>query len=475
MNAETGLGTPPLAMRPGQTALDRVVANLTTAFEQRCVTSAAVRRQHAHTLTWIENQPPDAVIFPLSTEEVSKIVELCGEARIPVIPFGTGTSLEGHVNAPFGGICVDMSRMKRIAALNDEDQTVVVEAGITRKELNEFLRDRGLFFPIDPGADASIGGMASTRASGTNAVRYGTMRDNVLAVTAVMPSGQIVKTAQPATHTSAGYDLTRLLIGAEGTLGILTELTLKLHGIPETILSAICSFPTTKSACDATIRTIQSGLPVARIEFLDAVQVRACNAYSKLALPETPLLLLEFHGTKLSVQNQVKQFRTIATAFGGCKFEWAEKPEERSRLWQARHDVHWAAQTLRPGARITWTDVCVPISRLAECIEETRLDMQSHGLVGPIVGHVGDGNFHTGLLIMMDNPAEITSAQDYLDRLARRAIRMDGTCTGEHGIGQGKVPYLEAELGTNTVEIMRNIKRSIDPENIMNPGKIFRL
>ena len=466
------LSSPP---KHDRSALDALLGELKEPLGERCVTSAAVREQHAHTLTWIANQPPDAVVFPLSTDEVSAIVKLCAEARIPIIPFGAGTSLEGHVNAPHGGICLDMSRMKRIVAINDEDLNVVVEAGVTRKELNSHLRDKGLFFPIDPGADASIGGMASTRASGTNAVLYGTMKDNVLAVTAVMPNGRVVKTAQPVKKTSAGYDLTRLLIGAEGTLGIITELTLKLYGIPETIMAAICSFPTARSACDATIYTIQSGLSVARIELLDAVQVKAVNAYSKLTLPESPLLLLEFHGSEAGVREQIEQFRSIAEECGGDRFEWAEKPEDRNRLWQARHDVHWASQTLRPGARITWTDVCVPISRLAECMDETRLDMEASGLIGPIVGHVGDGNFHTGLLIMVDDPDKISNAERYLERLAERAIRMNGTCTGEHGIGQGKIRYLEAELGADTVEVMRVIKRSLDPENIINPGKIFRL
>ncbi len=461
--------------RPDEKAVAAVITQLTAQFGNRCVTSNAVREQHGHVLTWIATQPPDAVVYPQTTEEVSEIVKLCAAHKVPVIAFGTGTSLEGHINAPYGGITLDMSMMKRIVAVHEEDLDVVVEAGVTRKELNEHLRDKGLFFPIDPGADASIGGMASTRASGTNAVRYGTMKDNVLALKAVMPNGEIIHTAQRVKKTSAGYDLTRLLVGSEGTLGIITEITLRLQGIPESIMAATCSFPTVKAACDTTIMTIQTGLPVARIELLDEIQVGACNAYSKLSLPVTPLLLLEFHGTEASVREQIERFREIAQEFGGTEFQWAEKMEDRNKLWQARHDVYWAGLTLRPGAKTISTDVCVPISRLAECIEETRLDIVEHGFIAPIVGHVGDGNFHTGLLVMMDDPDELKEAEAYLGRLAARAIGMDGTCTGEHGIGQGKMKYLEAELGNEALDVMRAIKKAIDPDNIMNPGKIVKL
>jgi len=471
MNAKAEI---PVA-RPSVETVAAVIGALQAQFGNRCVTSSAVREQHGHTLTWIPNQPPDVVVFPQSTEEVAEIVKLCAKHRFPVIAFGTGTSLEGHVNAPYGGVSIDMSMMKQVLVVHDEDLDVVVQPGITRKELNEQLRDKGVFFPIDPGADASIGGMTATRASGTNAVRYGTMKDNVLALKAVMPDGEIIKTAQRAKKTSAGYDLTRLLVGSEGTLGVVTEITLKLHGIPELIMAAACSFPTVKDACDTTIMTIQTGLPVARIELLDALQVKACNAHSKLSLPEKPLLLVEFHGTEAGVREQVERFGDIAREFGGSEFQWAEKPEDRTKLWQARHDVYWAALGLRPGAKSIATDVCVPISRLAECIEETIADIESHGIIAPIVGHVGDGNFHCSPLVMMNDPDEIERNEAFLVRLAERAIRFDGTCTGEHGIGQGKMKYLEAELGAPTLNVMRAIKRAIDPDNIMNPGKIIKL
>jgi D-lactate dehydrogenase (cytochrome) len=444
-------------------------------FGNRLVTSTAVREQHAHTLTWIPNQPPDAVVYPQTTQEVVDIVKLCAAHRVPVIPFGTGSSLEGHVNAALGGISVDTTMMKAILAVHDEDLDCVVEPGVTRKMLNEHLRDKGLFFPIDPGADASIGGMAATRASGTNAVRYGTMKDNVLALEVVTAKGEVVTTARRAKKTSAGYDLTRLFVGSEGTLGIITKITLKLHGIPEAISAATCSFPTIRAACDATILTIQTGLPVARIELLDEMQVKACNAYSKLSLPEQPLLLVEFHGTEASVAEQVTRFGEIAADFGGGNFEWSAKPEDRTRLWQARHDVYWAAIGIRPGAKGIATDVCVPISRLADCVAETQADLQESGLLGPIVGHVGDGNFHVQPLVMMDDEDELARAKGFLVRLSERAIRMDGTCTGEHGVGQGKMKYLEAELGAGSLDMMRAIKRALDPDNIMNPGKIVAL
>jgi D-lactate dehydrogenase (cytochrome) len=462
-----------------QKATDASVATLLSAltqrFADRVATSAAVREQHGHTLTWVKNQPPDIVVYPRTTEEVSEIVKLCAEHEVPVIPYGTGTSLEGHINAPYGGVSIDLNLMKRIIAVHDEDLDCVVEAGVTRKELNEYLRDKGLFFPIDPGADASIGGMVATRASGTNAVRYGTMKDVVLALTAVLPNGEIVKTASRAKKSSAGYDLTRLLIGSEGTLGIITEITLRLHGIPEAISGGICAFPTVKAACDAVIMTIQLGIPVARIELLDEVQVRAVNVYSKLSLPESPLLLLEFHGSEAGVQEQSDRFGEIAADFGGGTFEWATKPEERSRLWQARHDAYWAAKGLRPGAQSVATDVCVPISRLAECVDETKRDVQESGLIAPIVGHVGDGNFHVQPLVNVDDPAEIAACEAFIDRLVQRAIAMEGTCTGEHGVGQKKMKHLELEYGTPALDLMRALKRAIDPLNIMNPGKIVKL
>jgi D-lactate dehydrogenase (cytochrome) len=456
-------------------AVDRVVAALAAMVGNRLVTSQAVREQHGNTLTWIPNQPPDAVVFPQTTEEVQKIVRLCADERVPVIGFGTGTSLEGQVNAPRGGICLDFRDMNRVIAVHAEDLDCVIEPGITRKALNEHLRDQGVFFPIDPGADASLGGMAATRASGTNAVRYGTMKDNVLALKAVLASGEVMTTATRAKKSSSGYDLTRLMVGSEGTLGIITELTLRLAGIPETIAAGTCPFPSVEAACNATIMTIQTGIPVARIELLDALQVRACNVYSKLTLPETPTLFLEFHGTEAGVAEQSRLFGEIAQELGGGPFEWATKPEDRSRLWQARHDAYWAQCALRPGARSLATDVCVPISRLAECVTETQRDIAENNLLAPIVGHVGDGNFHVGLLVERDNAAEVAQVEGFLERLVERALRMGGTCTGEHGVGQGKMKYLAAEHGAPALDAMRAIKRALDPLDIMNPGKIFSM
>src|SRR5215208_3238149 len=449
------------------------IAELTAAFGNRVVTSAAVREQHANTTTWIENEPPEAVVFPQSAADVQQIVRICARHRVPVIAFGTGTSLEGHINAPCGGISIDFRDMNRVLAVHAEDLDCVVEAGVTRKELNEYLRDKGLFFPIDPGADASLGGMAATRASGTNAVRYGTMKDSVLSLTVVLPSGEVVTTARRAKKSSAGYDLTRLFVGSEGTLGVITELTLKLHGIPEAISAGICPFPSVKAACDSVILTIQTGLPVARIELLDEVAVRAVNLHAKLSLPESPLLLVEFHGTETGVQEEAERFGEFAAEYGGGPFEWATKAEERSRLWQARHDAYWATRGLRPGAQTVATDVCVPISRLAECVDETRRDIDASGLIAPIVGHVGDGNFHLQPLIDMNDPAEVEACEALIDRLVERALAMEGTCTGEHGIGQKKMKYLETEHGTPALDLMRTLKRAIDPQNIMNPGKII--
>jgi D-lactate dehydrogenase (cytochrome) len=463
----------PVTSRPDSIAT--VVAELTRRFGNRAVTGQAVREQHANTLAWVANEPPDVVVYPESTQEVSAIVRLCAEHGVPVIPFGTGTSFEGHTNAPFGGVSVDTSLMKAVLAVHAEDLDCVIQPGVTRKQLNEHLRDQGLFFPIDPGADASLGGMVGTRASGTNAVRYGTMKDNVLALTVVLPNGEVVKTARRAKKSSAGYDLTRLFVGSEGTLGIVTEITLRLHGIPEAISGGICPFPSIKAACDAVIVTIQSGLPVARIELLDAVQVRACNLYSKLDLPESPMLFLEFHGTQAGVTEQAERFGEIAAEYGGGPFRWATQAEERTRLWQARHDAYWSGLSLKPGAKGISTDVCVPISRLAECVEETQRDIAETGLIAPIVGHVGDGNFHVLPLIDMDDPAEIEKGRAFVERLVQRALAMEGTCTGEHGVGQKKMKYLETEHGAEALELMRVLKRAIDPKNIMNPGKIVAL
>lgn len=459
--------------RAPQDAVEAVIASLSSDFGERLALGRAIREQHANTVTWLANEAPDAVVFAESTEDVQKVVRACAKHGVPVIAFGTGSSLEGQVNAPLGGISIDLSRMNRVLSVHMEDLDCTVEPGVTRKQLNEHLRDLGLFFPIDPGADASLGGMASTRASGTNAVRYGTMRENVIALTAVLANGEIVTTARRARKSAAGYDLTRLLVGAEGTLGIITSLTLKLHGIPEAISAGICPFPTIRSACDAVIATIQSGIPVARIELLDEVQIRASNAYSKLTLAEQPTLFVEFHGTDASVAEQAERFGAIAAEYGSGTFAWATRPEERSKLWQARHDAYWAALPLRPGAKALATDVCVPLSRLAECVDETKRDIEELGLIAPIVGHVGDGNFHTMPLTMMDDPVEVTRVKAFVSRLTERALAMGGTATGEHGVGQGKRKYMEAEHGSAALDAMRAIKQALDPQNIMNPAKIL--
>jgi D-lactate dehydrogenase (cytochrome) len=437
----------------------------------RLSTSAAVRTQHGKDLTWDPGAAPDAVAFVETTGEVQKLVKIALKYEVPVIAYGTGTSLEGHISAPFGGVTVDLSRMNKVLEVNPEDLDARVEAGVTRKQLNSYLKEYGLFFPIDPGADASLGGMAATRASGTNAVRYGTMRENVINLTAVMANGEVVRTARRAKKSSAGYDLTRLLIGSEGTLGVITEVTLRLQGIPESVLSGYCSFPDIVSACNATILTIQSGIPVARIELLDALQIKAANAYSSLQLPELPHLFVEFHGSEAGAREQVDSFADIAGQFGGGKLEWAVLEEDRSKLWQARHDAFWAAKALLPGKEVFATDVCVPISRLAECVVETQRDMAENHLFGPIVGHVGDGNFHVQLFCDMGNEEEILRCKAFYDRLVRRALAMDGTSTGEHGIGRGKMKFLEAEHGAG-LDVMRAIKRALDPADIMNPGKL---
>jgi D-lactate dehydrogenase (cytochrome) len=462
------------AERVSDAGLAAVIETLSSKLGNRFTTSEPVREQHGNTLTWLENQPPDAVAFPLSTDEVVDIVKLCAEHGVPMVPYGAGSSLEGHLNAPFGGISLDFSSMNRVLAVNTEDLDCVVEPGVTRKQLNEHLRDTGLFFPVDPGADATLGGMAATRASGTNAVRYGTMKDAVINLTAVMADGSVVRTARRARKSSAGYDLTRLLVGSEGTLGIITELTLRLHGIPESILSAVCPFDSIDGACDATISAIQLGLDLARIELLDTAQIQASNAHSGLELAEQPTLFLEFHGTPDGTREQVQVFSAIAEENGGGAFQWAEKTEERNHLWQARHDAYWAAREFRPGTEAIATDVCVPISRLAECVRETHADIEKFGMVAPIVGHVGDGNFHVLPLVDMANPQEVENAERFLERLVERALKMDGTCTGEHGVGSGKIRYMRAEHGDG-VDVMAAIKKSLDPLNILNPGKIVDL
>jgi len=456
-------------------AIAAAIAALTAAFGNRVVTSQAVRDQHGNTLTWVPNQPPDAVVYPQNTADVQSIVRICAATGVPVIPFGVGTSLEGHVNAPLGGVSVDFREMNRILEVHAEDLDCVIQPGITRKALNEQLRDSGLFFPIDPGADATLGGMAATRCSGTNAVRYGTMKDNVLAMKVVMADGALMTTSRRAKKSAAGYDLTRLLVGSEGTLGIITELTLKLSGIPEAIASGVCPFPSEGAACRATILTIQSGIPIARIELLDALQIKAVNQYSKLSLPEKPTLFVEFHGTDAGVAEQSNRFGEIVAELGGGPFEWATKPEDRSRLWQARHDGYHAARRLRPGAEAFATDVCVPISRLAECVTATQAEIARLNLVAPILGHVGDGNFHLTLLVDMKDADEVERARILMEKLVELALAMDGTCTGEHGVGQGKMKYLKAEHGAPALAAMAAIKRALDPQNILNPGKIVAL
>ena len=459
-------------LRRNSAGIAGAIAELEAAFGNRVVTSQAVREQHANTTTWVAGEPPDAVVYPQSADDVQQIVRICARHRAPVIAFGTGTSFEGHVNAPYGGVSIDLKDMNRIIAIHPQDFDCVVEPGVTRKQLNDYLRDQGLFFPVDPGADASLGGMCSTRASGTTAVRYGTMKDNVLALKVVRPDGELMTTSRRARKSSAGYDLTRLMVGAEGTLGIITELTLKLHGLPEATASAVCRFPSIQAACDAAITAIQTGIPIARVELLDEIQVKVCNTYSKLGLPEEPMLFLEFHGTQASVTEQSERFGDIAREYGAGSFEWSARPEDRTRLWQARHDAYWACKALRPATQAIATDVCVPISRLAECVAESQKDIAASKLIAPIVGHVGDGNFHLSLLVDMDDAAEVAHADAFMKRLIERALAMEGTCTGEHGVGQGKMKYLPKEHGEAALEVMRGLKRSLDPAGIMNPGKI---
>ena len=448
------------------------VKKIQEEFGQQFSSSKSILEQHTHTMTIHESELPNGVVFAESKEDVQKVVRICNEFKCPIIPFGVGSSFEGHLNAPYGGISIDMNNMNKILTVHQEDLLVVVQPGVTREQLNTHLRDTGLFFPIDPGANAPLGGMTATRASGTNAVRYGTMKDNVIALEVVTPDGQIIKTANKARKSSAGYDLTRLMVGSEGTLGITTEITLKLYGIPEVIAGGRVSFPSVKDATDAVIMTVQAGIPVARIEFLDVAQVKAVNSYSKTNLPEAPLLLLEFHGSEKSVKEQSELFSEIASDFGGNDFEWTSNNEERNKLWKARHDAYWSCRSVRPEAEIYSTDVCVPISKLSDCITETIEDMEKNELIGPIVSHAGDGNFHVALLIDKNSKTELDKLDSFLIRISERAIRMDGTCTGEHGIGQGKRKYMLKELG-NAVDVMKKVKNAFDPKKIMNPGKIF--
>ena len=451
-----------------------LISQLTELLGDRLSTKASVRDQHGHDESYHPTEPPDAVAFARTTEEVAAIVKLCAAHGAPIIPFGTGTSLEGGVAAVAGGVCIDLMDMNQVVRVSSPDLDCTVQSGVTRKQLNEHLRDTGLFFPIDPGADASIGGMAATRASGTNAVRYGTMRDSVLGLTVVLADGRIIHTGGRARKSAAGYDLTRLFVGSEGTLGVITEITLRLHGIPEAISAAVCAFPTIEDAVNTVIQTIQSGVPVARMELLDEVQMDASNRYSKLNYAVLPTLFFEFHGSSAAVAEQADTVRDIVGEFGGSDFQWATRPEERNRLWQARHDAYYAGLALCPGSRGMATDVCVPISRLADCISETKKDLADSSLLAPLVGHVGDGNFHLNCVLDPDDSDEVARADALHERMVLRALAMGGTCTGEHGGGYGKMRFLAAEHG-DAVATMRAIKLALDPDNRMNPGKVVQV
>lgn len=454
--------------------LDAAFAALTTLLGDRFSRGQSVRELHGRDEAWHPPRLPDAVVFPETTAEVAEIARICSQHQVPMVPFGVGSSLEGHVIPLKGGISIDMSRMNKVLAIHAQDLDVVVQPGVTRKALNEALRETGLFFPVDPGADASLGGMAATRASGTNAVRYGTMRELVLALEVVLADGRIIRTGSRARKSSAGYDLTKLFVGAEGTLGIITELTLRVFGQPEAVSAAVCHFPTINDAVRSVILTIQTGLPVARIELLDALTIRGVNAYSQMTLTEAPTLFLEFHGTEAGVAEQAARFGEIASEFGAAGFQWASRAEDRNRLWAARHNAYYAGKLLAPGKRGYVTDVCVPISRLADCIAETEVDVAESGLLAPLVGHVGDGNFHLAILIDPEDAKDRAAADRIAHRLAERALAMGGTVTGEHGVGMGKKKYMPAEHGA-ALALMAEVKRALDPKGLMNPGKIFDL
>ena len=449
---------------------------LKARFGDRCSTALVIREQHGRDESAFTTVPPPAaVVFAESTQDVADAVALASQYEVPVIPFGVGSSLEGHLLAVQGGISVDVGRMNKVLSINPEDLTVTVQPGVTRKQLNEEIKSTGLFFPIDPGADASIGGMTATRASGTNAVRYGTMRENVLALEIVTASGEIVRTGTRAKKSSAGYDLTRLMVGSEGTLGVITEITLRIYPLPEAVSAAICSFPSIEAAVRTTIQIIQLGVPIARVELIDVNTVRMVNAHSKLTLKEEPMLLMEFHGSPAGVKEQAETVQEIASEFGGESFEWATTPEERTRLWTARHNAYFAAIQSKPGCRAISTDTCVPISRLADCLLDSVAEADASGLPYFLVGHVGDGNFHFGYLLDPNIPQERDTAEELNQKLVARALSLGGTCTGEHGIGLHKMDFLVTETGAGAVDLMRTIKRALDPKNIMNPGKIFTM
>jgi D-lactate dehydrogenase (cytochrome) len=463
---------PRLEPRPVPAAM---LAALQQRFGDRCSTAMAVREQHGRDESPFDAPPPEVVVFCESTDDVADVVKLADQYAVPVIPFGVGSSLEGHLLAVQGGVSIDLGRMNKVVAVQPEDLTVTVQAGVTRMQLNNEIRHTGLFFPIDPGADASLGGMSATRASGTNAVRYGTMRENVLGLTVVTPSGEVIRTGTRARKSSAGYDLTRLMVGSEGTLGVMTEITLRIYPLPEAISAATCSFPSIDAAVRTTIQIIQMGIPIARCELLDRHAVRAVNRHDKLTLTEAPMLLMEFHGSDAGVKEQAATVQEIASEFGGADFQWATTPEERTKLWTARHHAYFAGLQLKPGCRTVTTDTCVPISRLAECVTQASEDAEAAGMLHYIVGHVGDGNFHIAYLIDPAIPAERETAERLNDAVVHRAISEDGTCTGEHGIGLHKQGFLVDEAGAGTVAMMRTLKRALDPKNIMNPGKIFEL
>ena len=446
---------------------------LKTRFGAQCSTALAVREQHGRDESSFEAPPPAAVVFAETTQDVADAVKLAGQYETPVIPFGVGSSLEGHLLAVQGGISIDLSRMSQVLSINDEDLTVTVQAGVTRKQLNEAIKHTGLFFPIDPGADASIGGMSATRASGTNAVRYGTMRENVLGLEVVTASGEIIRTGTRARKSSAGYDLTRLMVGSEGTLGVITEITLRIYPLPEAMSAAICFFPSIETAVRTVIQTIQLGVPIARVELLDVHTVRMVNNYAKLGLREEPMLLMEFHGSTASVKEQAETVQSIADEHGGKAFEWATSPEERTRLWTARHNVYFAGIQSRPGCRAISTDTCVPISRLADALLDSVAEADASGIPYFLVGHVGDGNFHFGYLIDPNDAKERALAEELNQKLVARTLRLEGTCSDEHGVGLHKMDFLLTEAGAGAVDMMRSIKRALDPKNIMNPGKVF--
>ena len=472
MNAPTALShlIPEIKQRDVPAAL---IDALKARFGASCSTALVVREQHGRDESSFEAPPPAAVIFAGTTQDVADAVKLSSQYSVPVIPFGVGSSLEGHLLAVQGGISIDLGRMNQVLSINSEDLTVTVQAGVTRKQLNEAVKSTGLFFPIDPGADATIGGMSATRASGTNAVRYGTMRENVLALQVVTADGGIIRTGTRAKKSSAGYDLTRLMVGSEGTLGVITEITVRLYPLPEAISAAICSFPSIEAAVRTTIQTIQLGVPIARVELIDVNTVRMVNTHSKLALPEKPMLLMEFHGSPSGVKEQAETVQEIASDHGGTAFEWATTPEERTRLWTARHNAYFAAIQSRPGCRAISTDTCVPISRLADCLLDSVKEADASGIPYFLVGHVGDGNFHFGYLLDPNKPEERIAAEKLNFDLVTRALRLEGTCTGEHGVGLHKMDFLVTEAGVGAVDMMRTIKRALDPKNIMNPGKIF--